>query len=54
MCSPARCHRCGKATYSGCGQHVDQALQGVPKNERCTCEAARPAKQTLFGRVRGK
>jgi hypothetical protein len=37
MCSPATCRRCGKATYLGCGQHVDQALQGVPRSQRCTC-----------------
>jgi hypothetical protein len=37
MCSPARCLRCGKATYSGCGMHVDQVLAGVPASERCSC-----------------
>jgi hypothetical protein len=37
MCSPARCRRCGKATYSGCGMHVDQVLGGVPASERCSC-----------------
>jgi hypothetical protein len=37
MCSPARCRKCGKATYKGCGQHVEQVLAGVPKEQRCTC-----------------
>jgi hypothetical protein len=30
MCSPATCPSCGKASYTGCGQHVDQVLAGVP------------------------
>lgn len=37
MCSPARCRRCGKVTWSGCGQHVERALAGVPAAQRCTC-----------------
>jgi hypothetical protein len=37
MCSPAVCNRCKKITWTGCGQHVDQALAGVPADERCTC-----------------
>jgi hypothetical protein len=37
MCSPATCRTCGKATYSGCGQHVEQVLRGVPKKDRCAC-----------------
>jgi hypothetical protein len=37
MCSPARCRKCGKVTYTGCGQHAEQVLAGVPKQQRCTC-----------------
>ena len=37
MCSPAVCRSCGKVTYSGCGQHVDQVLRGVAPENRCTC-----------------
>ena len=37
MCRPATCYTCHKATYKGCGQHVDQVLKGVPRNQRCTC-----------------
>ncbi len=39
MCSPATCRTCGKASYSGCGQHVDQMLAGVPQNKRCDCSS---------------
>ncbi len=37
MCSPATCRTCGKATYAGCGQHVEQVLRGVPRDQRCRC-----------------
>ncbi|AEE46413.1 hypothetical protein Celf_2286 [Cellulomonas fimi ATCC 484] len=37
MCSPARCRRCGKVTWTGCGMHVDAVLADVPESDRCTC-----------------
>ena len=35
MCSPVRCRKCGKTTWSGCGQHVDQVKRSVPKDQWC-------------------
>ncbi|WP_258034463.1 MULTISPECIES: hypothetical protein [unclassified Microbacterium] len=35
MCSPVRCDVCGKTTWAGCGQHVEEALRGVPENQLC-------------------
>ncbi len=35
MCQKISCKNCGKATWRGCGQHIEQALDGVPENERC-------------------
>ena len=35
MCARTTCRSCGKPTVSGCGQHVEQALRGVPKADRC-------------------
>lgn len=40
MCQPATCRTCGKTTWKGCGQHVDQVMRGVPKNQRCACSPA--------------
>jgi hypothetical protein len=37
MCHQIRCQRCGKPTWVGCGQHVEEALRGVPKDARCEC-----------------
>ena len=60
MCRAATCRKCGKTTWAGCGNHVDQVMRNVPKNDRCTCstDAAAPGAQAggagwlgkLFGR----
>ncbi|GAA4484056.1 hypothetical protein GCM10023094_36520 [Rhodococcus olei] len=41
MCQPTPCTRCGKTTWAGCGNHVDDVMRHVPVAQRCTCE--RPA-----------
>jgi hypothetical protein len=54
MCSRTTCRKCGKPTWSGCGNHVEQALAGVPKNQRCTCrEEAAAAKASGAGATSG-
>ncbi len=35
MCSAVKCRTCGKTTWAGCGQHVQQVMAGVPTSERC-------------------
>ena len=30
MCRPVTCSQCGKTTWAGCGQHVNQVMAGVP------------------------
>ncbi len=37
MCQKVTCDKCGKPTWQGCGEHIEQALAGVPVPERCTC-----------------
>lgn len=37
MCRPVSCDSCGKTTWAGCGEHIEQALAGVGPAERCTC-----------------
>ena len=37
MCSPARCSRCAKVTWTGCGLHVDDVMAVVPRDQQCTC-----------------
>ena len=45
MCHRVTCRNCGKPTYRGCGQHVEQVLAGVPNSQRCDCDRTqqRPA-----------
>lgn len=38
MCFKSQCGSCKKATWQGCGRHVDSALAGVPMEERCKCK----------------
>mmetsp|Transcript_4443 Transcript_4443/g.11667 ORF Transcript_4443/g.11667 Transcript_4443/m.11667 type:complete len:98 (+) Transcript_4443:568-861(+) len=35
MCHRTQCSRCGKATWVGCGMHIEQALKGVKEEDRC-------------------
>jgi hypothetical protein len=57
MCRKATCKKCGKATWRGCGNHIEQALAGVPKNQRCSCASVSPGPSNglgLFARLRGR
>jgi hypothetical protein len=36
VCHPVLCRVCGKVTWTGCGDHVEQALAGIPEEHRCT------------------
>ncbi|MGC5075700.1 hypothetical protein [Agrococcus sp. DT81.2] len=35
MCRSVRCSVCGKTTWAGCGQHVDEVRRGVPAAQWC-------------------
>jgi hypothetical protein len=37
MCHQVMCEKCGRPTWSGCGNHVEQALGNVPMQDRCSC-----------------
>lgn len=50
MCHQATCRKCGKATWRGCGRHVDQVMRGVPKSQRCAGHEGEPG---LFARLFG-
>lgn len=50
MCQRVQCGKCGKPTWTGCGQHIEEALRGVPKDQRCTCEREKSLLSKLFGR----
>jgi hypothetical protein len=57
MCSRVNCRKCGKVTYSGCGQHLDQVFAGVPQNQRCDCASKQSSsneKPSLLGKIFGR
>lgn len=47
MCRPANCSTCKRTTWSGCGQHVDQVMRGVPASQRCTCRSDAPTRKSV-------
>jgi len=53
MCSPARCARCGKITWTGCGMHLDAVMSNIQPAQRCDCadRATAPATRSDLRRV---
>ena len=58
MCRPVNCKTCGKTTWAGCGQHVDQVMAGVPRSARCPghtdAEKAAAKGGSRLGRIFGR
>lgn len=48
MCRAVTCKQCGKTTWAGCGEHVDQVMQGVSPADRCTGHADAPSENNGF------
>ena len=53
MCSRTTCRKCNKPTWSGCGQHVEIALKGVAKSDRCQGHANDPKEPGFLSRIFG-
>ncbi|MFI2489272.1 hypothetical protein ACH47X_20345 [Promicromonospora kroppenstedtii] len=54
MCRAVTCTTCGKTTWAGCGQHVDDVMAGVPRRDRCEGHAAEPGKGSFLSRLFGR
>jgi hypothetical protein len=55
MCRAVTCKKCGKTTWAGCGQHVDQVMRGVPSSERCRGhEQEKSAGKGFFAKLFGR
>jgi hypothetical protein len=53
MCRRVTCDTCGKPTYAGCGEHIEQVLGDVPVDQRCQGHDAGEQKsflRTILGR----
>lgn len=35
MCMAVTCKTCGKTTWAGCGEHIDDVKAGVPAEQWC-------------------
>ncbi len=51
MCSKTTCRKCGKPSWRGCGNHIEEALAGVPKSQRCPGHANDPKEPSFFSRL---
>lgn len=54
MCRATTCRTCGKTTWAGCGQHIEQALAGVPEAKRCSGHAEVAPTKGFFARLLGR
>ena len=59
MCRPATCKTCGKTTWAGCGQHVDQVRRGVPSGQWCNghesaSSGSAPSEGGFFAKLFGR
>ena len=41
MCHKVTCKTCNKASWRGCGMHVEQVLRHIPEEQRCKCDLSR-------------
>ena len=48
MCMRITCDTCGKPTWAGCGQHVDQVKARVPADSWCNGQHT-PAEKAASG-----
>lgn len=56
MCRAVTCRKCGKTTWAGCGQHVNEVMRGVPNAQRCSghehdVPAAKVPSSGIFSRL---
>jgi hypothetical protein len=60
MCHAITCRVCGKTTWEGCGQHIEQVRRSVPAGQWCNgrhsaaeIAAATPPRRGLMARLLG-
>ena len=55
MCQAVRCKTCGKTTWTGCGQHVDQVKAGVAASQWCPGHTSeKPSGGGFLARIFGR
>ncbi|MBE1523142.1 hypothetical protein H4W27_000260 [Nesterenkonia lutea] len=53
MCRAVTCKTCGKTTWAGCGQHVDEVMREVSSTQRCPGHEPEP-RSGFFARLLGR
>lgn len=54
MCRAVTCTTCGKTTWAGCGQHIDDVKRTVPAAQWCPghdTSASEPVRSGFFTRL---
>jgi len=51
MCSLVICKVCKKPTWSGCGEHIEEALDAIALADRCAGHAGKVKKVGLLSRL---
>ena len=51
LCRAVTCKQCGKTTWAGCGQHIDQVMKGVPRENRCAGHESEPKSGSFLSRL---
>ncbi len=54
MCRAVTCRTCGKTTWAGCGQHVDQVMRRVAVADRCPGHPREAGSGSWFSRLLGR
>jgi hypothetical protein len=54
MCRAITCRKCGKTTWAGCGQHVDQVMKNIPSADRCRGHENDPQEPGFFSKLFGR
>ncbi|KAJ3671662.1 hypothetical protein LUZ60_007741 [Juncus effusus] len=39
MCYEAKCNKCQKTTWQGCGRHVASVYRQIPEGQHCMCKS---------------
>ena len=51
MCEKVNCRKCSKPTWAGCGEHIEEALAGIAKVDRCQGHKDEPKQSGLLNRL---
>ncbi len=51
MCRAVTCRTCGKVTWAGCGEHVEDVLGNVPRAQRCAGHDDEPSSGSFLTRL---